>query len=291
MRERILLLLAVIFWGTSFVFTKILLAYVTPVELLGLRFIIGLPFLYLVVLKKRIKIRFEKKDYWKVLLGAVIITAHFLIQITGLKYTSATNTGWIISVTPLVLAFLSFLILKERIGRNGIIGIIVATMGIILLVSKGKIGELGWLSSVGDWLVLLSAHTWAIYTVATRDISRKYHPLSVTFSILLPSAILVVGYMIFTSDWSRFISMPTEPTVALIILGIFCLGAAHWFWQEGVAKFGAAKAGFFLYLEPLSTTALAVPYLHEHFGVFTAIGGLMVLGGVYLGNRKVKTEK
>ena len=286
MRERILLLLAVIFWGWSFVFTKILLDFVTPIELMGLRFLLGIPFLFIVVLKKKISLKFEKKDYPKVLLGAAIITAHFFIQITGLKYTSATNTGWIISVTPLVLAVMSYFILKEKIGRNAIFGIIIATVGILLLVSEGSITQFDWLSSVGDWLVLLSAHTWAIYTVVTRDISRKYHPLSVTFSILLPSAVITIVYMLFKSDWTVFIALPTEPMVSLVILGILCLGAAHWFWQEGVAKFGAAKSGFFLYLEPLATTLLAVPYLGEHFGLFTAIGGIMVLAGVFVAGKK-----
>lgn len=290
MRERILLLLAVIFWGTSFVFTKIVLDYVTPIELMGLRFLMGVPFLYVIILKKKLPFNIEKKDYKKFLLGAAIITSHFFIQITGLKYTSATNTGWIISVTPLVLAVLSYFILKEKIGRNGIIGIIIATLGIILLVSKGDITNLDWLSSVGDWLVLISAHTWALYTVATRDISRKYRPLIVTFSILLPSAIVTIGYMLFTSDWTKFVNLPTEPVVALLILGFLSMGAAQWFWQEGVAQFGAAKAGFFLYLEPLATTCLAVPYLHEQFGLFTAIGGLMVLGGVYIAEKKIQKK-
>ena len=57
---------------------------------------------------------------------------------------------------------------------------------------------------------------------------------------------------------------------------------AHWFWQIGVSKVGAARAGVFLYLEPLATTALAVPYLGEPFGMATLIGGGLVLCGVWI---------
>ena len=288
MREKLFLLLAVIFWGWSFVFTKIRLDFVTPIELMALRFLLGVPFLYLVIRIKKIKLQFEKKDYKKILLGGIIITIHFFIQITGLQTTSATNTGWIISITPLILAVLSFFILKEKIGRNAIAGIIVATIGILLLVSRGDIGNLDWLSSVGDWLVLLSAHTWAIYTVATRDISRTYNPLAVTFAILIPSALMTIGYVSVSSDWSKFLLFSTEALISLIILGLLCLGTAHWFWQEGIAKFGAARAGLFLYLEPLATTALAVPYLGEQFGIYSAIGGLLVLGGVFMAEKKKK---
>ncbi len=288
MRERVMLLLAVFFWGWSFVFTKILLDYVTPIELMGLRFIIGLPFLYLVILKKKIKLQFDKKDYLRVLIGGLIIAAHFFIQITGLQFTSATNTGWIISVTPLVLAILAFLFLNEKISRMAIYGIIIATVGIVLLVSKGNLANINWLSSVGDWLVLVSAHTWAVFTVVTRDISRKYNPIAVTFAMFIPATVITVGYMLFNSDWSVFINLPAEPMIALTMLGVFCLVVAHWFWQEGVAKHGAAKAGFFLYLEPIATTVLAVPYLGETFGAFAALGGFLVLVGVYVASVQSK---
>lgn len=290
MLVRIYLLLAIIFWGWSFVATKILLDYVNPAELMGLRFIVGLPVMFAIVLGKRIRLGFSSRHRWHVLLASAIITAHFLIQITGIKHTSATNTGWIIGVTPLVLAVLSFLILREKIGLREVGGIVVATTGIVLLVSHGRITELDWIESVGDWLVLASAHTWALYTVATRDLSRTYHPLAVTFSILLPSALVLVGYMVIASDWSVFLRLPLNAVIALLFLGIFSLAVAHWFWQEGVSGLGAARAGFFLYLEPLATTALAVPYLNEQFGLFTAVGGGLVLIGVYLSQRRTAKQ-
>ena len=56
--------------------------------------------------------------------------------------------------------------------------------------------------------------------------------------------------------------------------------------QEEVARIGAAKAGLFLYIEPLATTALAVPFLHEYFGISTVIGGLIVLCGIYWSQRR-----
>ena len=283
---RIYLLLCVIFWGWTFVATKICLNYVTPIELMGLRFLTGLPVMYTIARIKRLRFDFSPREKRSIALGSFILTAHFLIQITGLKYTSATNTGWIISVTPLIMAVLAFVFLKERIGRNAVFGILTATVGILFLVSRGDFGNLDWLSSVGDWLILVSAHTWALYTVAIRDVSRSQNPLAVTFSVMLPSAALVLGYMAFTSDWSMFLQLPADGFWAVLYLGIPGLAVAHWFWQEGVAKLGAAKAGMFLYLEPLSTTALAVPLLGEHFGLFTAAGGLLVLAGVFWAERQ-----
>ncbi len=283
----LLLLLTVIVWGWTFVATKLCLPYMSPAELLGLRLMIGLPVLYAVLKVRRIPLDFTGVSKKRLLAGSAVLTLHFLIQITGLKYTTATNTGWIIAVTPLVMAVLSFVFLREKINRYQIGGIVIATIGILLLVSRGKIGELGWLSSVGDWLVLGSAHTWAIYTVITRDVSRAKDPLVVTFGILFPATVIMFGYMLFTSDWSKFLHLPVEPMVALLFLAIIGLALAHWCWQIAVAKIGAARAGIFLYLEPLATTVLAVPLLHEAFGTFTALGGALVLFGVWWAQRKI----
>jgi drug/metabolite transporter (DMT)-like permease len=280
MQARILIILTVIFWGWTFVATKVCLEYISPVELIGFRLLIALPIMHGIILLKKIKLRFGN-HYKKLFLGSFIIAGHFLIQITGIKYTSATNTGWIIALIPLVTAVLAYLILKEYIGKNVIIGIIVATIGILLLISRGSLFHFGWLSSVGDWLVLGSAHTWALYTIVTRDISRAFNPLAVTFMILLPSAALFPVIMIFFSDWSTLVELPAKAIVGLLYLGIFGTALAHWFWQVGIAHIGAARAGMYLYIEPLATTALAVPYLNETFGWYTGTGGALVLLGVW----------
>lgn len=283
---RIALLAGVCIWGWSFVATRVALHYVTPIELLALRYVTALPVLGALIIAQRLRLEFTPRQRWQVLLGAAILTTHFLVQITGLQYTTATNTSWIIAATPLVMAVVAWLILRERLGFREIAGIAVATFGIVLLVSRGRLGSIAWLSSIGDWLVLGSAHTWAFYTVATRNLSRARSPLVVTFAMLLPSALVCTIYVAIDSDLSRLAHIPLDGVIAILFLGVLAMAFGQWFWQIGIRSFGAARAGLFLYLEPLATTALAVPYLHEPFGPFIAIGGLLVLAGVFIAQRR-----
>jgi drug/metabolite transporter (DMT)-like permease len=199
--------------------------------------------------------------------------------------TTATNTAWIIAVSPLALAVLGFLFLRERIGWSGVAGICVATLGLLLLVSHGHLTELGWLTNTGDWLVLVSAHTWALYTVATRDLSRRRDPLAVTFALLAVAAAFTGILFAATANLASVRALSPRGILALLYLGIPGLALGQWFWQEGVARLGVARAGLYLYLEPLATLALAVPLLGEPFGLFVALGGGLVLAGVYLGQR------
>jgi drug/metabolite transporter (DMT)-like permease len=285
-RPRILLLSAVVIWGWTFVATKILVAELGPVEVFALRLAIGLPFVAGILLVKRVPLVFARADAGPLLLGGAIFTLHFFVQITGLVSTTATNTGWIISVSPLVLAILSFLFLGERIGKGGAAGIALATTGILVLVSRGRFADLAWLQSTGDWLVLASAHTWAFYTVVTRDLSRRNHPLAIAFGILLIAAVLTAILFAVSADLTRIRALSPRGIAALLYLAIPGLALGQWFWQEGVATLGAARAGLYLYLEPLATLALAVPLLGEPFTPFVALGGGLVLAGVYVGQRE-----
>ena len=88
--------------------------------------------------------------------------------------------------------------------------------------------------------------------------------------------------MIFTSDWSALLGMPGETLVALLFLAVLGTAMGQWFWQIGVARLGAAEGGLYLFFEPLATTARAVPYLGEPFGLPTVLGGLAVLAGLGL---------
>jgi drug/metabolite transporter (DMT)-like permease len=284
-QTRFLLLIAVSVWGATFVATKICLRYLSPLDVLGLRLILAVPTLYALILVRRIRLSFSGREILTLTAGSGILILHFLIQITGLQYTSATNTAWIIAVTPLIILFLSRLFLKERIHRADLVGVGIASAGIVLLISNGNLSSLGWLENTGDWLVLASAHTWAIYTVIGRNVSRSHNPIAVAFAFLAPAMIVVTGAMIFISNWNAILHLPAEPIIAIIFLGVVAMALANWWWQKGVGSIGAAKAGVFLYLEPLATMILAIPLLNETVGVMTAVGGALILAGVYVAQK------
>ena len=276
----------VVIWGWTFVAMKILLEVVNPIELVGLRFGFGLPILFVLVRAKRIPLAFAARDIRPLALGAGLVCFHFLVQPLGVDKTSATNTGWIIAVTPLVLALLSAWLLHERVGRAQVTGIAIASAGIGLLISRGDLTNL-WSGSVGDWLVLSTAFSWALYTIATRDLSRRCSSLAVTLVVFLPVALGALVYIAFHSGTALFAAFSARAWLALAFLAT--LGTlAQWFWQVGVARLGAANAGMFLYLEPLATTALAVPLLGEDFGAFGALGGALVLFGVWWAEREAR---
>lgn len=281
----VLLLSAAVIWGWTFVATKILVTELNPPELLALRLFIGVPVIGVLLWARRVPLTLTRVDVLPLVCGGIILAVHFVIQITGMQTTSASNTAWIISVSPLAIVLLSSVFLREPIGPGTVGGLLLASAGVVLLVSRGRIAELGWLRSTGDWLVLLSALTWAIYTVTTRNLSRRRPALAVTFVMLLVAALVGAVLVLGWGDLGRARSLTPRGLGALLYLAIPGLALGQWFWQEGVARMGASRAALYLYLEPIATLVLAIPLLGEPFGVAAALGGSLVLAGVYVGQR------
>ncbi len=286
MLPHALVLAAVVLWGWSFVFTKFLIPELRSVEIYAVRLALGLPVVAALVRIRRVSLRFSRADVWPLLAGSVVFTLHVFVQLAGLRTTTATNTGWIIAVSPLALALLAAVFLRERIGRTGVAGIAIATAGVILLVSRGRLTDLAWLRNRGDWLILTSAVTWAIYTVLTRNLVQRRHPLAVTLAVLVVSTAFTLVLVVAFADLGRVRNLSWPGVAAVLYLGILGLAFGQWCWQEGVSKLGATRAGMYLYLEPLATLALAIPLLGEPFGAASMLGGALVLLGVYVAERK-----
>lgn len=286
----VLLIIAVWLWGVSFVATKLCLDYLTPAEIITARFILALPFLYFVSWQKRLSYGFIRGKWILLTACGLIIAAHLLVQVEGMKTTTATNTVWLMATIPIFIAVLSIIFLKERLSLIQIGGIIIATFGVTLLISRGQLSSLNWLRSYGDWLVMFSCITWAVYTVLARKLS-PIAPLAINNVVLTIAATIIVPYVLFTSGIKPYLSLPPKIMIALVFLGVICLGLAFWMWTEALRRKPAAKVGAYIYLEPLSTMAIAPFVLNESITAFHILGGLLVILGVWLVEKKVITQK
>ncbi|MCC7479789.1 DMT family transporter [bacterium] len=282
----VMLLAAVIIWGWTFVATKVLLLYCNPGQLLGLRMLLGLLTMLALARIRAVPLRIAPGAWPALIGGALILPVHFYVQIVGLSHTSATNTGWILAVSPLLIILATGLLHSEPLGWRVWLGLAGASAGLLLLVSRGDPMGLSFGGHLGDWLVLSTACTWALYTLVTRRLPAGQHPLATSLCVMTPMGLVSIAYTGASLPFDALLEWPAEAWLALVFLGILGIGIAHWFWQEGVQRVGAARAGMLLYLEPLSTLALAVPYLHEQVGWYTWVGGGLILGAVLLAETK-----
>ncbi len=283
------LLIPVIFWGLSYIAIKIVLAELEPVEMISLRFLLAAPTLWLILRYKKIAI-FPIKNVPQLIVGALLIFIHFWVMAVGMIETTASNTAWILTTAPIFIAILGWVVLKEKFALWQSIGLLIAAVGVIVLTAKGSLENLKWLNSRGDFIVLGSCVTWAIYTIWVRKIRDVASPLLMTFWMTAFAGLIFVPYTFLTSDISKFVSLQTDTLVSLIFLGIFCLAVAFWLWSEGLARLKAAEVGVYLYVEPLITMVGAWLILSEQITIWLILGAVLITVGVFISENQGKKK-
>lgn len=280
---------AVIIWGGTFIATKIALTEVSPVTIVWTRFGIGVIVLGLAVgLRKQFAIPSKSDLAYLALLGFIGVTFHQWLQATGLQTARATTTAWIVATIPIFTAILGWLVLKEPMGWRRAGGIVIAAMGVLLIVSDGKVGSLftGRTGTIGDLLILVSAVNWAIYTILSRRELARHPAARMMFYVML-SGWLFACIWIFSigPGLGEIPALDAKGWVAILALGIFGSGLAYIAWYDALQAIPASQLGVFINIEPLVTMLLA-PMIHEPFSPISLVGGGVILFGVWLVNRQ-----
>lgn len=282
------LLISVLFWGISYIAIKVVLKELEPVEMISARFLLAAPVLFLIMKKKRL-VAWPVAMKGKLIIASLVVFLHFWVMATGMKETSASNTAWILTTAPIFIAMLSWAYLKEKFSGWQWIGLVFACSGVLLLTYNGDSNNLQWINSRGDMIVLGSCVTWAFYTIGTREITAKVHPIVATFWMTVIAGIVFVPYTLATSGIERYTGLSIEVTLGLLFLGICSLAIAFWLWSEGLARQTAAEVGVWLYVEPLFTVLAAWAILNEVPTWWLAGGAILITAGVFVSEKYGRT--
>jgi drug/metabolite transporter (DMT)-like permease len=278
---------AIIFWGISFIATKVALREVHPFMLLTLRYAIGTLLLLLVQYQrdKTFLKQFSFQDWVHIFLLAIVgISGLGLLQAYGLTYTSAINTGWIIAINPILITVAARFFLDEAITARKILGILLGFLGIFLVITKGifplSLFRSG--STFGDLLVFASAIAWTAFTVGGKGFLSRFNSLSSITAIMMSGFLLLLPLSLLKGGWGNLFHLSPLTWMGVLFLGIFCSGLGYLFWYSALEKKDSGSVGMYLYLEPLVTLIGASLFLGEPIYWITLLGGAMTLGGVYL---------
>jgi drug/metabolite transporter (DMT)-like permease len=272
--------LAVVFWGISFVATKAVLREVSPVTLITMRFVIGALVLLAIVRE------LPPRNAWPslALMGFVGVFVHQMIQSYALTMTSATNTGWLIGVTPIWSAVLAAIFLRERFGFWKIVGLAGGFAGALLVVTRGDFSSrvLGRPSTLGDVLILVSTINWAVYSVLGHPTIRRLGPRLATAGSMMFGAIMLVPFFILQRGWREVPRLSAVGWSSLLFLAVACSALGYLFWYGALERVEVSRVAALLYAEPLVTFAAAALLLGERVSAVVIIGGILVLVSVVL---------
>ena len=277
-------LFTILVWGTTFVSTKVLLVDFSPIEILFIRFVMGLLALFLIAPKLTRWMGWRHERLF-MLAGLFGVTLYYLLENIALTGTLATNVGVIVSVSPFFTAMLERLVNKgNSLSAQFILGFVLAMAGICLI----SFSESGFTFSFsGDVLALCAALVWACYSVCMTRISKLGLPTVRATRRVFEYGVLFMIPALPLLGFSLDATALTEPVNLgnLLFLGLGASAACFVTWNFSVKRLGAVVTSVYIYLVPVITALASWIVLGEQltgiawFGVALTIAGLFVSQG------------
>lgn len=276
----------ILIWGTTFISTKVLLNDFSPIEILFIRFTIGYAALWL-VRPKRLTLDSRRHEWLFAAAGLCGVTLYYLFENIALTYTMASNVGVIISIAPFFTAIFGCIFLKgRRPTARFFAGFIIAMAGICLISFSS--GQTLAVNPLGDFLAIIAAVIWAVYSTLTKKISAwGYNTIQVTRRIFFYGLIFMIP-VLFTMDFN----VSTQALIApknlanLLFLGFGASALCFVTWNFSVKVLGSVKTSVYIYMVPVITTLTSALILHESITKAALAGILLTLTGLFLSEKR-----
>ncbi len=293
-------IIPVIFWGLSFVSTKIIMVDggLTPTESYIYRFVIA--YIVMVFLThKRWKSNNWHDELLFVLLGLCGGSIYFITENMSLELTLASNVSLLTATSPLVTILIMGLLYKsDRPGFGVIVGSLVAFCGVVCVIfnSMGSEGNSSQGNPIGDMLALGSAVCWALYSLILKRLNVVYSPMFITRKSFFYGIITALPFLLLQSSVTSPMAVLSNPIVLsnLIFLAIGASIISYFLWAISVEKIGAVRTNNMLYFQAIVTLISSAIILGEPITKMGVLGLFLILFGLWLGDylqAKIKERK
>jgi drug/metabolite transporter (DMT)-like permease len=270
--------------GSNPVAVKYAVGDIEPLPFVALRFTLaGLAVLAVLRFLEPESVSLRRKDLLPMAgLGIVGVGLNNVLFTFGVDLTSASNTALIYATPPLWGMVLGFVLGTERPRVRGILGVLLAMLGVGVIVYGG----LGGGSLTGDLLVAGAAVCWGSYTAFSIILLRNYSPLAVAAYTMLIAGLAVAPFAAFDlvrMEWGA-VSVGAWAAAAYSAFVVASFGFAVW--QRGINRIGANRVLVYQYLITLTGVVCGVLLLTESLGANQLLGAAVIFCGVYLGRRQ-----
>lgn len=279
------LFLVVAIWAGTFVATKIVLEEISPAISALYRYCIAS--FILLVIDYRNSERIKGADYpLLIFLGATGVTLYYLLQHYGIKYTNATDAAILISLSPVFIGVISGVLLREKLKRITLIGLSLAFIGCILVITNGTESYQDNEARLwGDILILLTAVSWAFYSVYGKKLLKHYSIRTIVKYTTWIGTLLLIPFCLPELNPATNFSLSITGWLNLIYLGGLASVYGYLAWCRALTKLPAVTVGSYLYFRPLLTGIIAAMIVHENIGPSVIIGGFFIVLGTYLSTK------
>lgn len=281
------LLLTALFWGGTWIAGRVAVNEASPLTVASWRFLLASLVLGTLLVAQEGWPRWSAGQFAKLAaLGLTGIFLYNLFFLYALKQVEAGRGALVVAFIPAVIALVDAIRLRRPMPLPKVCGIVLALLGCLLVVTRGLPMQM-FNGSVGpgEGLLMGTVTTWVLYTLISRQLSRQFSPLAMTFGacftgwLMLTAAALAQGSLFVLGD------LGWRGVSAIVFLGLLGTAVSFTWYSEAIARIGTTRAAAFINLVPVFAVLLGALMLDERLGGAVLGGGVLVMAGVWLTNR------
>ncbi|MFX0098938.1 MAG: DMT family transporter [Candidatus Hodarchaeota archaeon] len=292
----VFLLLAAFFWALPPVLGKLVIQDASPFFITTFRLLVSLliftPFLFRKDTKSKVR-KLKKKTFFMLISsGAVFFGPHYILFFFGVQLSYATHVAILNQVGFVFSAIFCIYFLKESLTRLKLLGIGISIAGVFLVVWQSGAPPSHGLSPsgilIGDFLVLLGAVLWAIYSVFNKKYLDDVGNVPSIYLNFLFGMLIIVPFSI--QEFSSIMSFDPFIIFILVLIAVFGSALGYYFYNAGIKDMEVSKASMICLTSPVWSIALSIISLGEPVTFFFILGTALVISSIFLVLREKKSD-
>jgi drug/metabolite transporter (DMT)-like permease len=282
----VLLILTMLWWGSTFVVTKGGLDEIPPMRFALLRFSVASLLLVAVALARGGLSRLPRPapSGTLMLMALTGISLYYVGFNLALTYTSASQGALVQSSSPAITATAAVWLLGERVTRRRLLGIALAIVGVLLIVARGAPDANAPSPLIGNLLMFGTVVLWSVYTVFAKRLANA-DPAVVLAVVSCVGTLMLIPPALIEAARTPVAPISVESWLRIIYLGAFPSAAGFLLYSRALRDLDASQAGTFINLVPVIGVISGVLLLGDSISPMALVGGALVLVGIWVASK------
>ena len=233
--------------------------------------------------------KIDRKDIGRIVLCALFgVAANQMLFFSGLQLTKPINASLIMTITPLMVLVIAAIILKEKITRQKLFGILLGLSGAVLVISYGQRMDFQMAHIKGDLMILANAGCYGTYLVLVKSLMKRYQPITILKWIFTLGFFMVLPFGVGQLEgvpWETF-PLPIWAAIAYVLIIVSFL--SYLLNAFALKTLRASVAGIYIFLQPIMATLVALLAGRDSLNGIKVFAAVLIFCGVYLVSRGPK---
>lgn len=278
----IALLSTVVLWSFSVIIARATVTVASAMTVLFWRmFFAAIAFLPFFIMRKV----WRKKDFWYLIKISLLSSINIVFFMWGIQYTSASTSQLIYALIPILIVLIETFYHKIKHPIRKILGVAVGFAGILLIISLSILekGETITGSITGNLAIVLAMLGWLFYILLSKKISLRLSPVDIGSVSILTTFVISLPLLYWDfRHGEKVFDFNFTLLLATLFMGVFGTFMTYLLYQYAIKYLSSLTASLSSYIQPVTTTILAMIFLGEKITPPFIIGTVLVFSGVFL---------